>query len=114
MNGKRLRCGSVPHNLAPCDRPGRLNEEHEAGKGKSTPARAASKPPAGGRTAELHHAQPERRSDKSKDKKKGKGKGKTDKNQQKAKAKTEEIDFADEDQHDVEQDANVMLKPVRL
>ena len=60
--------GSVHHNLAQCDR-SRLKNTKQ-GKGKSTPTKPTSKPPARGRTAD---AQAQRSPDKSKDNKKGKG-----------------------------------------
>ena len=97
-------CGSVRRNLAQCDRPGRLkNTKHS--KGKSTPVGPTSKPPAGGRPAD---AQVQRSPDKPKDKKKGKGKGTSEKN--KAKTKIGEVDFADEDQEEVDDNVGVNEK----
>ena len=78
MNGNRMRCGSVHHNLA-----GRPLKNTRQGKSKST---------------RLTNPRTRRRA---------REKGKTDKNQLKAKAKTGKIDFADEGQNAVEEDADV-------
>ena len=94
MNGKCLRCGSVRPPLAQCDHPGR-QKNTKRGKGKSAPTRPTSKPPVIGRTAD---GQAQRSPE---------GKGKSDQNQHKAKAKTGEVDFADGDQEEVDENADV-------
>ena len=103
MNGKCLRCGSVHRNEAQRDRPGRLKNT-KPGKGKSTPARPTSKPTARGRTA-VHKLRARLTSVRTK--RRAKGKGKSEKNQHKAKAKTGEVGFADEDQEEVDDNADV-------